>query len=498
MYSFIISLIALNLGYLLYGKFVDKVFGPDSKKVTPAISKADGIDFVVLPNWKLFMIQFLNIAGTGPIFGAIMGAKFGPSAYLWIVLGSIFAGGVHDYFSGMLSIRHNGASLPDILGIYVGKHTRSLMLVFSLLLLLLVGTVFVYSPALIFGEMTGDGGQKAIMIWVCIIFGYYVLATLLPIDKLIGKFYPIFAACLLFMALALMVCLFVRWPDLPEFWQGLSNKGAAVGLAGMDKQPVFPCLFITIACGAISGFHSTQSPLMARCMENENEGRGTFYGAMISEGVVALIWAAVASYFFFDGGAEATGSSLSASAPEIVTKISKHWLGTMGSILAVIGVAIAPITSGDTAFRSARLILADAFHIDQKPKKNRLFIAIPIFAITMALLAFNIKNEDGFNIIWRYFGWANLALACFTLWAAVEYLLTKKKGAVVLIALIPAMTMTSICMAYIATAKIGFGLPMKWAWPVADITFIICLMNSIIRRVRLRHKEQRNRLGESQ
>lgn len=491
MYSFIISIIALNVGYFLYGKFVDKVFAPDSSKVTPAISKADGVDYVVLPRWKVFMIQFLNIAGTGPIFGAIMGAKFGPSAYLWIVLGSIFAGGVHDYFSGMLSIRHNGASLPDIIGIYMGKGMRRMMLIFSLLLLVLVGTVFVYSPALIFGEMTGDGSQKAIMIWVTIIFAYYILATLLPIDKVIGKFYPVFAACLLFMAVALMVCLFIHWPDIPEFWQGLGNKGAEVGLAGMDKQPIFPCLFITIACGALSGFHSTQSPLMARCMGNEKQGRGTFYGAMITEGLVALIWAAVASYFFFDGGAAQTGSKLTAAAPEVVTKISKYWLGTAGSILAIIGVAIAPITSGDTAFRSARLILADFFNVDQKPKKNRLLIAIPIFTITMGLLAFNIQNEDGFNIIWRYFGWANLALACFTLWAAVEYLLVKKKGAYVLVALIPAMAMTSVCISYIFTAKIGFNMPIQWAWHIANVVFLFCIIFTIIRRVRRKHQEQK-------
>ena len=494
MITFVVSIVLLIAGFFIYGKFVEKNFRPDPERQTPAVRLRDDVDYIPMPTWKVYLIQFLNIAGTGPIFGAILGILYGPAAFIWIVLGCIFIGSVHDYLTGMISIRKDGVNIPEIVGDVFGKGARLFLRIISLILLILVGAVFARTPANLIAGLTPTVGFWGTgLFWLIIIIAYYILATLLPIDKLIGKFYPIFAACLLFMAIALMVCLFIHWPDIPEFWQGLGNKGAAVGLTGMDKQPIFPCLFITIACGALSGFHSTQSPLMARCMENENEGRETFYGAMISEGIVALIWAAVASYFFFDGGAEASGSSLSASAPEVVTKISKYWLGTAGSILAIIGVAIAPITSGDTAFRSARLILADAFHIDQKPKKNRLFIAIPIFAITLALLAFNIKNEDGFNIIWRYFGWANLALACFTLWAAVEFLLTKKKGAVILVALIPAMTMTSICFAYIATAKIGFGLPMKWAWPVADITFIVCLMNSIIRRVRLRHQEQKNR-----
>ena len=487
MFSFIICLFALVLGYFLYGKVVEKAFGPEKSRITPAVSKADGVDFIVLPRWKVFMIQFLNIAGTGPIFGAIMGAKFGPSSYLWIVLGSIFAGGVHDYFSGMMSIRHDGASLPDIIGIYMGKRARDLMLVVSLVLLMLVGTVFVYSPALIFGEITGDGSQKAILIWVGIIFAYYIFATLLPIDKVIGKFYPIFAACLLFMALALMVCLFVHWPDIPEIWQGLGNKGAEAGLPGMSRQTIFPSLFITIACGALSGFHSTQSPIMARCMENERQGRITFYGAMITEGIVALIWAAVSSYFFFDGGAAAAGSKLTAAAPEVVTKMARYWLGPIGGILAIIGVSVAPITSGDTSFRSARLILADFLHLDQKPKRNRLAIAFPLFCLVVLLLLFNIKDEDGFNIIWRYFGFANLVLACFTLWTAVEYLLMHKKGAYFLIAFIPATIMTSVCVSYIFTANIGFNLPVKWAWHIANVAFLYCIIISIIRRVRSHH-----------
>ena len=298
MLSFLLCIVALILGYALYGAFVDRVFSPDPNRVTPAISKTDGVDFIPLPTWKVFMIQFLNIAGTGPIFGAIMGAKFGPASYLWIVLGCIFAGAVHDYFVGMLSLRHGGAGLPELVGSYLGNGTRKVMLVFSVVLLLLVGTVFVYSPALILGDMAGDGSRAAIMLWVGIIFIYYIVATLLPIDKIIGKIYPVFAIALLFMAAALMVCLFIKWPSLPEIWDGLQNRGPSIGLKG---QPIFPCLFITIACGAISGFHATQSPLMARCLKNEKLGRPVFYGSMITEGLVALIWAAVSSYFFFDG-----------------------------------------------------------------------------------------------------------------------------------------------------------------------------------------------------
>lgn len=475
MYSFIISICALVLGYLLYGKFVDKVFGPVPSRITPAISKQNGVDFVVMPSWKVYMIQFLNIAGTGPIFGAIMGAKFGPASYLWIVLGSIFAGGVHDYFSGMLSIRHGGATLPEIVSAYLGKRTRRLMLGFSIILLLLVGTVFVYSPAIILGDLAGNGTDMAVLSWVIAIFIYYILATMLPVDKLIGKLYPIFAFCMMFMAVALMICLFVKWPSLPELWEGLGNKGAEQGLSGMSSQPIFPCLFITIACGALSGFHSTQSPIMARCVSNEKMGRPIFYGAMITEGFVALIWAAVSSYFFFDGGAAQVGSDLSASAPQVVTSVSTAWLGVLGGILAIIGVVAAPITSGDTAFRSARLILGDFLHIDQKPTRNRLRIAIPIFILNTFLLWFNISHEDGFNTIWRYFGWANQILACFTLWTATVYLSINKNGVYYLIALIPAAFMNGICMAYFFVDKSGMDLHEEFALPVAILTSIISL-----------------------
>lgn len=475
MYSFIICLVALVLGYFLYGRFVEKVFGPDPNRVTPAVAKADGIDYVPMPAWKIYMIQFLNIAGTGPIFGAIMGAKFGPSSYLWIVFGCIFAGAVHDYFTGMLSIRHGGAGLPEIVRQYFGRGTHAVMLVFSLVLLLLVGTVFVFSPAIILDDMVKIGSwDKSIMIWIAIIFIYYIIATMLPISKVIGRLYPFFAFSMLFMAAALCVCLFVKWPSIPEIWDGLGNRGPSVGLNG---QPIFPCLFITIACGAVSGFHATQSPLMARCVQNEKLGRPAFYGAMITEGIVALVWAAVSSYFFFDGGAAAVGSDLSASAPTVVTKVCRSWLGITGSVLAILGVVAAPITSGDTAFRSARLILADFFRLDQKKHANRLVIAIPLFGVAALLLWFNIADENGFNTIWRYFGWANQTLACFTLWTATAWLtINKGRKPYYLITLLPACFMTSVCTTYICVDNIGFNLPSSWIPYIGTGVFVISMV----------------------
>lgn len=484
MYSFIICLIALVVGYFLYGGFVDRVFGPDPERVAPAISKADGVDYVPMPGWKVYMIQFLNIAGTGPIFGAIMGAKFGPSCYLWIVFGCIFAGAVHDYFTGMLSMRHGGASLPNLVGTYLGRNAKFVMMVFSLVLLLLVGTVFVFSPALILGDMAPfmGTGKPSIMAWVAIVFLYYIVATLLPIDKLIGRVYPLFAFSLLFMAAALVICLFIKWPSIPEFWDGLQNRGPQVGLEG---QNIFPCLFITVACGAVSGFHSTQTPIMARCLVSETKGRRIFYGAMVTEGIVALIWAAVSSYFFFDGGMAEVGAT-SGQAPAVVTSVASSWLGIVGGILAILGVVAAPITSGDTAFRSARLIIADFFHMEQKSKLKRLYISIPIFLIASLLLWYNIEDENGFNIIWRYFGWANQTLACFTLWTATVWLCRKKKGAYFLITMIPAVFLTSVSCTYICIDKIGFHLPQMYTGSLAVLFAILSVLIFHLLRVRER------------
>jgi len=455
MITFSLSFVALILGYLLYGRFVAHMFGPDDR-VTPAVAKADGLDYIVLPNWKVFMIQFLNIAGTGPIFGAIMGAKFGPVAYLWIVFGCIFAGAVHDYLSGMLSMRHGGASLPELVGAYLGKTPKAIMLVFTVLLLIMVGTVFVYSPAEILHTIGGET-----MMWVGIIFVYYIIATMLPIDKIIGKIYPLFAFSLLFMAAALMVVLLVKMPHLPELWTNFYNMGK-------EAQPekwtdaIFPALFITIACGAISGFHATQSPLMARCVKSEKMGRPIFYGAMITEGMVALIWATVSMWFFY--GAPTPGYELIAgaekgfytSAPAVVNLVCNDWLGVVGAILAMLGVVAAPITSGDTAFRSARLIVAEWLKLNQRPIAKRLIICIPMFGLSIAMLIWQIENPDGFNTIWQYFGWSNQALSVFTLWTLTVYLVRNKKC--YWVTLIPALFMTTVCSTYAFVSKQMFGM----------------------------------------
>ena len=475
MYTLLISIVCLVVGYLVYGKIVEKVFGPDPAAKTPAYTKQDGLDYVPMPTWKVFMIQFLNIAGTGPIFGAIMGALFGPSCYLWIVLGCIFGGAVHDYFTGMLSIRNGGANVPAIVGQELGGGTRKVMLVFSVVMLILVGTVFVYSPALILGEMTGS---KTTMIWVLAILLYYILATMVPIDKIIGKIYPIFAIALLFMAVSLFVCLLIKWPgSIPEVWDGLQNRAPSNG-------SLFPALFITIACGAVSGFHSTQSPLMARCLTNEKLGRPVFYGAMITEGLVALIWATVASYFFYGGGNIEMGAVGVTAAPKVVTIVSKHWLGVVGSLLAILGVVAAPITSGDTALRSVRLIIADAVKLDQAPIKNRLYVSIPIFVVTGLLLWYNIADENGFNVIWRYFGWANQTLAVFVLWTVTAFLSRRRKGLSYMMTLWPACFMTSVTVTFILTAKIGFNLPASWIPWLGTVTFAISLVLFYVARLK--------------
>lgn len=466
MISFVISLVALILGYLLYGRVVECIFAPDNRP-TPAVAQADGVDYIVMPSWKVFMIQFLNIAGTGPIFGAIMGAKFGPAAYLWIVFGCIFAGAVHDYFCGMLSMRHGGSSLPELVGIYLGIPAKKILLVFSIIVLLMVGTVFVYSPALILGGMTAptaDAKTFHIMLWVGIIFIYYILATMLPIDKIIGKIYPIFAFSLLFMAVALGGYLLVKWPSLPEVWDMASTPN-------LDGEALFPCLCITIACGAVSGFHATQSPLMARCLKSEKSGRAIFYGAMITEGIVALVWASVSSYFFYDGGAAAVGSTMQAQAPEVVTAVSKGWLGLIGGILAILGVVAAPITSGDTAFRSARLIIADFLKFGQRSIINRIIVAAPLFVAAGFLLWFNIADANGFNIIWRYFGWSNQTLAVFTLWTATVYLAREHKPYI--ITLIPALFMTVVCTSFACYSNTMLNLGLTASYCAGAFVLVV-------------------------
>ena len=472
MITFILSLLALVLGYFVYGRFVERVFGPDDRE-TPAIAKADGVDFMVLPNWKIFMIQFLNIAGTGPIFGAIMGAKFGPSAYLWIVFGCIFAGATHDYLSGMISMRKGGVGLPEVIGDVLGERTRKLMLVFSVVLLTIVGAVFVYSPAEILDDMAGTTTM-----WIIIIFAYYFIATMLPVDKVIGRIYPLFAFSLLFMAAALMVVLLAKWPEIPELWDGLGNKALTVDPSWSNQ--LFPCLFITIACGAISGFHATQSPLMGRCMKSERMGRPIFYGAMITEGIVALIWATVASYFFYAEPqpgyqliTEFSNNGFSTSAPKVVNIICNDWLGVAGGILAMLGVVAAPITSGDTALRSARLIIADFIRIEQRSIKRRLLISVPLFLCCIALLLWQVENPDGFNVIWQYFGWSNQTLSVFTLWAITVYLL--KNGKPYYFTLIPALFMTTVCATFLFVSKLAFGMPERVGYLLGAVVLIVAI-----------------------
>lgn len=445
MVSFIISLIALILGYLIYGKFVEKMFGADEKRKTPAIELRDDVDYVPMPKIKVFLIQFLNIAGLGPIFGAIAGALWGPVAFFWIVFGSIFAGGVHDYFSGMLSVRNNGMSIPEVTGKYLGNGFKQFMRYFSIVLLVLVGVVFVKGPADILTNLTNGNLQ----LFIIIIFLYYFFATLIPIDKLIGKIYPVFGICLMIMALGLGGYMIIHGSPIPNF----SLKNMHTNPA---QNPIYPLVFITIACGALSGFHSTQSPLMARCIENEKQGRMIFYGAMIAEGVIALIWAAAAMSFYgnVDGLAKAMAENNN-SAAVIVNIICNTWLGRIGGILAVLGVVACPITSGDTAFRSARLTLADIIKMDQKPIKNRLMLALPMFVVGYIL------TKVDFGIIWRYFGWANQVIATVVLWTAAMYMVYVKRNSWFIV--IPATFMTGVCTAYILMNKIGFGLQVGFS-----------------------------------
>ena len=414
MITFTVALAALIAGYFIYGKFVSRVFGVDPKRATPAYTKQDGVDYIPMPAWKIFMIQFLNIAGLGPIFGAIMGAKFGTASYLWIVLGSIFAGAVHDFLSGMISLRNDGESLPETIGRYLGSRFKQFMRIFSVLLMVLVGAVFVAGPAGLLAKLTPD--SLDLTFWATVVFVYYVLATLLPIDKIIGKIYPLFAIALIFMAVGILTMLFWHHPSLPELTDGVANTHP-------DGLPIFPMMFVSIACGAISGFHATQSPMMARCMTSEKYGRPVFYGAMITEGIVALIWAAAATYFFHtdEGTALFAASSGNDNAAIIVNSITRDWLGTLGGLLAVLGVIAAPITSGDTAFRSARLIVADFMRLDQRPILKRLAISVPLFVAGFVIL------QIDFAVLWRYFAWCNQTLAVFTLWALTVYLVRERK-----------------------------------------------------------------------
>ena len=457
MITFLTAFALLLLGYFVYGAIVEKIFGSDGSRKTPCYTMRDGVDYEPMPTWKVFLIQFLNIAGTGPIFGAIQGILFGPAAYFWIVLGCIFGGAVHDYLAGMISLRRGGASLPEIVGDELGGVARLVMRIFALVLMVLVGTVFATTPAGLLSTMTGGWGFfGTIAFWTVVIFVYYIFATLLPIDKLIGRIYPLFGFALLVMAVGVLYGIFANEGAMPEITEAFSNHHPN------SMLPIFPGLCITIACGAISGFHATQSPMMARCLKNEKLGRGVFYGAMITEGVVALIWAAAAIKFADSlnvAGATPYEKLLAAMTDPttgkvnpaiIVNAICNSWIGSVGAVLAVLGVVAAPITSGDTAFRCARLIAADFLRIKQDKIIKRLLLCAPLFAISVVLMFVD------FQILWRYFAWFNQSLSVLTLWAITVWLAKNRKFFYV--TLIPALWMTMVCTTYILVAPEGFQL----------------------------------------
>ena len=436
MISFLLCLAILIAGYFFYGKVVENTFGPDDRE-TPAVRINDGVDYVVLPQWKLFMIQLLNIAGLGPIFGALSGALWGPIVFLWITFGTIFAGGVHDYFSGMLSERNDGVSISEISGIYLGKTMKNVMRVFSVVLLVMVGTVFAVGPAGLLQLLCSNapGILSSKMFWLILILVYYFIATFLSIDKLIGKIYPIFGICLIVMAVGVGLGIFTKGYEIPEIWSHFYNMHP-------QGTPIWSFMFITVACGAISGFHATQSPLMARCLKSEKQGHFVFYGAMVSEGIIALIWAAAGCALYTGEELLALGGGGSTA----VYDVCKKTMGGVGIALAMLGVIACPITSGDTAFRSARLVLADWFHIDQKVWKNRLLLCVPVLGIGAFLGIGNALGKIDYTIIWRYFSWTNQTLAMIVLWCASMFLFYEKKN--YWITAVPATFMTAVSITY--------------------------------------------------
>ncbi|WP_404344749.1 carbon starvation protein A [Vreelandella venusta] len=453
MITFILSIVLLVVGYFTYGKFVERVFVADRKRQTPAFSMRDDIDYVPMNTTRNSLIQLLNIAGVGPIFGPILGALYGPVAFVWIVIGCIFAGAVHDYLTGMISIRNHGAHLPQLAGKFLGKTMKHVVNGFAILLLLLVGTVFVTSPAALLANMT----SLSLTLIILAIFAYYLIATLLPIDKVIGRIYPYFGALLLFSAAGIGIGLIVTGAPIPEL--SFQNMHP-------DNAPIFPLLFLTISCGALSGFHATQTPIISRTTENETNGRKIFYGMMIAEGVIAMIWAAAAMSLFH--GDQSLSDVLAAGGPAaVVSEVSTTMLGAVGGTLAILGVIVLPITSGDTAFRSARMIIADYLKIEQKPIVKRILIALPLFVASYAL------THMDFTLLWRYFSWANQTTAVIALWTGTMYLVLSRKP--YLITSIPAVFMTMATFTYLAYAPIGFNLPLQTSYIVAALGTLICI-----------------------
>ena len=453
MFSFLICLALLIGGYFVYGGIVEKTFGPDDRE-TPAVKINDGVDYMVLPQWKLFMIQLLNIAGLGPIFGALSGALWGPVVFLWITFGTIFAGAVHDYFSGMMSERNEGASISEISGIYLGGAMKNVMRVFSVVLLVMVGTVFAVGPAGLIQLLFTNGGSTGIvaskLFWLVLILIYYFIATFLSIDKIIGKIYPLFGICLIIMALGVALGIFTKGYEIPEIWNNFANLHP-------QGTPIWSFMFITVACGAISGFHATQSPLMARCMKSEKQGHFVFYGAMVCEGVIALIWAAAGCSLYEVTGGLNTGlaEALAMGQSKAIYDVCSKTMGGVGIALAMIGVVICPITSGDTAFRSARLTLADWFKIDQDSYANRLKLCVPVLGVGAFLGIGNALGFINYTVIWRYFSWTNQTLAMIVLWAASMYLFKEKKN--YWITAVPATFMSAVSSTYFILAPECLG-----------------------------------------
>lgn len=477
MISLLVSFAALLAGWLLYGRFTEKVFAPDDRP-TPAVEINDGVDCIPLKTPKAFLVQLLNIAGTGPIFGALMGAQFGPCVFLWIVLGSVLGGAVHDYMTGMISCRHGGQSIAELSGIYLGKAGKWIMRIFSIVILILVGTVFITSPAALLANLTPEFLNTNF--WIIVIIVYYILATLLPIDKIIGKLYPFFGIVLLVMACGILGTLvFSGNYNIPEI--ELKNLHP-------DSQPVWPFMFVTVACGAISGFHATQSPMISKCIKTEKDGRKVFYGAMITEAVIALIWAAAGVAFYeTTGGLSKALSEMGQSG--VVYEISFKLMGTVGGILSVIGVVACPITSGDTAFRGARLIVAECTRLDQKPIKNRLLITLPLLGVGALL------TQLDFNVLWRYFSWSNQTLAMVALWVATSYLLkTNRNPLSSLITALPASFMAAVSVTYILMADEGFRLSSVLAYPIGVIcAAALLIVYTVFLSKRVKNKNRLNR-----
>ena len=454
MISFLLCLAILVGGYFVYGKIVDNTFGPDDRE-TPAVRINDGVDYVVMPQWKLFLVQLLNIAGLGPIFGAMQGALWGPVVFLWITFGTIFAGGVHDYFSGMMSERNDGASIAEVTGRYLGPVMQNIMRVFSVVLLIMVGTVFAVGPAGLIVTLCKNGGMSGLLtttlFWLIIILAYYFIATFISIDAIIGKIYPLFGICLIIMAVGVIFGIFTNPAyTIPEIWANFSNMHPS-------NTPIWSFMFITVACGAISGFHSTQSPLMARCMKSEKQGHFVFYGAMVCEGVIALIWAAAgcALYTITDGKMAGLAEALAAGQSAAIYDVCAKTMGGVGIALAMIGVVICPVTSGDTAFRSARLTLADWFKIDQDSYANRLKLCVPVLGVGAFLGIGNALGFINYTVIWRYFSWTNQTLAMIVLWAASMYLFKEKKN--YWITAVPATFMSAVSATYFVLAPECLG-----------------------------------------